>query len=219
MSVWRTTLFFCLMLLMQLFLAACGNIELPGGDEEENTPSTEQPDDPATLSDTLSVVEALDTPVGTSICVKGYIVGYVSGTSIGSCVFDLPDDVNTNFLIADSPYETSPDYVMPIRLTTKGDNLRSMLNLADHPDFYHALICIRGDVDTYFRVNGIKDIVDYDILGDASDYVEPDDPNDPNDPSDPDDPDNPDNPDNPDDPDRPTTPGIDTTPETIVSGR
>ena len=114
-------------------VTGCERIELPEetgeGDEvvevpdDTDTPVT--PDDSET-TDTLTISEAFQVTAG-RVCVKGYIVGYVSGSTMRGAVLGLPDAPNTSMLIADNPYETDPLVCMPVRL--EADTYRPVLNL------------------------------------------------------------------------------------------
>lgn len=52
--------------------------------------------------------------------------------------------------------------------------IREKLNLFDHPKFLHKKIAIYGAITTYFNVNGIKNIWDYNFLHDSSPETLPD---------------------------------------------
>ena len=146
-------------------VTGCERIELPEetgeGDEvvevpdDTDTPVT--PDDSET-TDTLTISEAFQMTAG-RVCVKGYIVGYVSGSTMRGAVLGLPDAPNTSMLIADNPYETDPLVCMPVRL--EADTYRPVLNLYDHPDYYRRLIGLSGQIELYYGLPGIRDIEDY----------------------------------------------------------
>ena len=94
--------------------------------------------------------------------------------------------------------------MLPVRLTTTGANFRQQLNLYDNPELLGARIAVQGKIETYFRINGIKNLDSFILLDDIED---------------PDNPDNPDNPENPDNPDTLQDPAIDSTPQPVTSGR
>lgn len=68
------------------------------------------------------------------VWVKGYIVGYYSGTSYSSFVNNA-DSVtrNTNIALATSTTETDPAKTFPVSLST-GSVIRDVLNLQTHPE-------------------------------------------------------------------------------------
>lgn len=45
---------------------------------------------------------------------------------------------------------------LPVELPTTGRNLRGLLNLYDHPEYFNQYIAIQGKLTTYFRVVGLK---------------------------------------------------------------
>ena len=196
-------------------LSACGKIELPETDSGQNTKPPQGGDQSGddngggdngqgteTQGDTMSVAAMLSrASVDDWVRVKGYIVGYVAGTTLSKARFECPPSApNTNMLIADTPAETDVARCIPILLDAK-DGSREELNLYDNPELLGCAIVIEGAVATYFGTKGIKKMEYYSLL-------------DGNDP-----PDNPDNPDTPDAPDTlPDLPIIDDNPD-VIDGR
>ena len=85
--------------------------------------------------------------------VKGYIVGYIAGNQLSQSVFGVPEDApNTNMLIADAPDVTDASLCMPVLL--EPEEVRPMVNLYDHPDYYQCPVYVEGMVTTYFSVAG-----------------------------------------------------------------
>lgn len=156
-------------LLAVLFLCcftSCQKIEF--GEDDKGT-KTEKPSTGGEIQpssgDTLNITMALMLEPDTVVTLKGYIVGYVKGTSMGKAVFSLPDGVaNTNLLLADSPSETDVNRCLPVALAKGGElQLREQLNLLDHPELMHCAIVFSGLLTSYFRVNGLKTIYDFNI--------------------------------------------------------
>ena len=201
-------------------LSACGKIELPETDSGQNTKPPQGGDQSGdqsggdngqgteTQGDTMSVAAMLSrASVDDWVRVKGYIVGYVAGTTLSKARFECPPSApNTNMLIADTPAETDVARCIPILLDAK-DGSREELNLYDNPELLGCAIVIEGAVATYFGTKGIKKMEYYSLL-DGNDT-----------PDNPEDPDKPDNPDTPDDPDTlPDLPIIDDNPD-VIDGR
>lgn len=202
-------------------LSACGKIELPETDSGQNTKPPQGGDQSGddngggdngqgteTQGDTMSVAAMLSrASVDDWVRVKGYIVGYVAGTTLSKARFECPPSApNTNMLIADTPAETDVARCIPILLDAK-DGSREELNLYDNPELLGCAIVIEGAVATYFGTKGIKKMEYYSLL-DGNDT-----------PDNPDNPDKPDSPDNPDDPDTlPDLPIIDDNPD-VIDGR
>lgn len=158
----RTKRGFLSILLIGAFvaLASCEKLELPVEDNEtEEQPST--PEEPVTPSggDTITVGEARQLASGT-VCVKGYIVGYVTGASFNGAILGLPSQANTSMLLADRPDESDTKQCLPVRL--EADSYRPLLNLYDHPDYYRRLICVSGNIEAYYGMAGIRTIDAYD---------------------------------------------------------
>ena len=92
------------------------------------------------------------------IWVIGYIVGYVKGTTISSTVFDVGDK-ETNIVLADSRDVTDTKMLIPVQLTKSAADykeVREMLNLASNPENLGKVVEVRGYIDTYMGVNGLK---------------------------------------------------------------
>ena len=87
--------------------------------------------------------------------VKGYIVGYVSGTSIASgAKFGIPEQAETEVLIADSPDETDYKQCIPVQLPSGA--VRTGLELFAHQNYYKKSVTLYGQLTTYFGVLGVK---------------------------------------------------------------
>lgn len=167
--------FLVLLIVGASLCCACGKIELPelgGGGVSSGGGSL--PDDVEGF-DTLTVARIADCPDDTIVVVKGYVVGYISGNSLSTgAAFGLPDVVNTNMLLADSPEETDYLKCLPVRLE-KSENYgyRDALNLYDHPQNYRRCILLLAGVGSYFRAKGITRVYDYEWLQEIPDSVPP----------------------------------------------
>ena len=148
--------------LLSMALAfSCQKIELPDSTTDENTQSAAGGGNGASpsldTSNALTVGEAmLMAADGSEVIIKGYIVGYTT-TSMNRPTFSIPDDKpNTNMLLSDNPDEYDELCCLPVELPTTGRNLRGLLNLYDHPEYFNQYIAIQGMLTTYFRVVGLK---------------------------------------------------------------
>lgn len=195
-------LFFCLLL-----CHACEKIELPSDNSGSNNSGGNGGGSVIAPDGILTPTQVLHCPADTIVCVRGYIVGYVGGTSLSRAVFGLPTDApNTNMLLADTPDEQEISRCLVVELSKNNKDVpREALNLYDHPEHYKRAIMLEGLVREYFKTTGLRDLYYYEWC-----ETLPDDGKDDN-------PDDPDNPENPDD-DIPT-PGMDDTPEVIPDGR
>lgn len=148
--------------LLSMALAfSCQKIELPDGTADDSTQNAAGGGNGASpsldTSNALTVTEAmLMAADGSEVVIKGYIVGYTT-TSMNNVVFSIPDDKpNTNMLLSDNPDEYDELCCLPVELPTTGRNLRGLLNLYDHPEYFNQYIAIQGKLTTYFRVVGLK---------------------------------------------------------------
>ena len=148
--------------LLSMALAfSCQKIELPDGTADEGAQNAAGGGNGASpsldTSNALTVAEAMQrTADGSEVVIKGYIVGYTT-TSMNNVVFSIPDDKpNTNMLLSDTPDEFDELCCLPVELPTTGRNLRGLLNLYDHPEYFNQYIAIQGKLTTYFRVVGLK---------------------------------------------------------------
>ena len=94
--------------------------------------------------------------------VTGYIVGYVNGSAVGdegaNCVFGAEnEEISTNILIADDPYET--DYTKCLAVQLPNNEIRTALNLKDNPNNYQVKVVIKGSLEKYLNTAGLKDLV------------------------------------------------------------
>ena len=148
--------------LLSIALAfSCQKIELPDGTADEGAQNAAGGGNGASpsldTSNALTVTEAMQrTADGSEVVIKGYIVGYTT-SSMNYPSFSVPDDKpNTNMLLSDTPDEFDELCCLPVELPTTGRNLRGLLNLYDHPEYFNQYIAIKGTLTTYFRVVGLK---------------------------------------------------------------
>ena len=148
--------------LLSMALAfSCQKIELPDGTADDSTQNAAGGGNGASpsldTSNALTVTEAMQRAAdGSEVVIKGYIVGYTT-SSMSNASFSIPNDkANTNMLLSDTPDEFDELCCLPVELPTTGRNLRGLLNLYDHPEYFNQYIAIQGKLTTYFRVVGLK---------------------------------------------------------------
>ena len=148
--------------LLSMALAfSCQKIELPDGTADEDAQNATGGGNGASpsldTSNALTVGEAMQRAAdGSEVVIKGYIVGYTT-SSMSNASFSVPGDkANTNMLLSDTPDEYDELCCLPVELPTTGRNLRGLLNLYDHPEYFNQYIAIQGKLTTYFRVVGLK---------------------------------------------------------------
>ncbi len=146
-----------LLTLLAWGVMACSKLE----EEEADSPNTERPEggssnDNSSTSDTLTVMQALQALPDENVLIKGYIVGYVDGTTISKAKFSTPTEkANTNLIIADSKTETDYTRCFPIQLKS-GTEEHFVFNLYLYPQLLGQAVVAQGFITTYFRVNGFK---------------------------------------------------------------
>ena len=102
----------------------------------------------------------------TGVWVSGYIVGWIDGKSLSDgAKFDNAATVASNLLIAASIDET--DYTKCVPLQLPIGSVRDGLNLQANPGNYKKLVSVKGDIQTYFGVNGVKTITEYKLDGEG----------------------------------------------------
>ena len=115
---------------------------------------------------TYTVTQAIAANSGSGVYVKGYIVGFVDGQAYESGArFEANGTVTTNVLIADSPSESDLSKCMPVQLPS-GD-VRNGVNLKDNPGNYKKDVLLFGNIETYFKVPGVKAVTYAEVGGTA----------------------------------------------------
>ena len=117
--------------------------------------------------DPYSVSAAIAAGSGTGVYVKAFIVGYVEGQVLSSGAHFTAEgcDVKTNLLIAESASETDVNKCMPVQLPN-GD-VRTGLNLVDHPDYLGKEVKLYGNIEKYFGAPGVKSVTYAEIGGNS----------------------------------------------------
>lgn len=121
----------------------------------------EEPEAPTVVKE-YTVAEAIAAYVdGKQIpaIVTGYIVGAMNSTGY------VPEfgatTVITNLLLSDDPEEDAIENCIIVQLPT-GD-IRTALNLVDHPDYFQKKIKITGSIEKYFQQAGLKNPTAYEF--------------------------------------------------------
>ena len=136
------------------FTVAEGEANSTGTPDVPDTPDT-----PSTSSKEAPLTAGQAMNASGQQYVKGYIVGYINGKSLGEeAVFGLPaaDENQTNILIADNANENSTTNVVPVQLPA-GD-IRSALNLYANNGNLGKEVILYGSCEKYFGVGGLKSV-------------------------------------------------------------
>lgn len=105
-----------------------------------------------------TVAEAIAKQGKTAVWVKGYIVGSFDG-SITKFKPGTEGAVASNVALADTQGETDVEKMIPVQLGSGA--LKNAVNLVDHPENFNKQIKIKGDLDTYYSVPGLKNTKAY----------------------------------------------------------
>jgi len=165
---------FSLMVLMALGLGSCDDdLAQPPVTIPDGGIGTGAWDNPMTVYQ--AGLGSINENLGETVWVRGYIVGFVD-TNIGNVLkaetanFNVPATVKTNMLIAADPNERDWSKCVPVQLPS-GD-VRSALNLGDHPENQGKEVCIYGQTGSkYCSAYGVRSVSSYNW---GSEGIEPD---------------------------------------------
>ena len=134
-------------------------------------PEVPDTDEALTVAQAIAQYDAGQAQPG--IRVKGYIVGYVEGMNMDGATFGASGDAvsNTNLMIADRADETDVEKCLVIQLPS-GD-VRSALNLKDHPENLGKEVILLGSLEKYFGTYGLKSVSEYTLDGEGGGTEEP----------------------------------------------
>lgn len=135
-----------------------GGTEPPAGDATTGTKEK-----PLTVAEFIAL--GVPSAAVANTYVKGYIVGYLSSTSIDSYVFGTAEGaLYSNILLADSRDCTDINAAIPVQMPS-GSVVRSACNLGDNPDNLFKVVSLCGNRDKYFSVAGLKEATWYEFEG------------------------------------------------------
>lgn len=117
-------------------------------------------------SNPYTVAQVQTGATGTDVWTTGYIVGYINDKSMSAetTIFSVPATMASNVVIAASPTETNYLNCIPVQLVA-GTDARSKLNLMDNPGNLGAKVALKGNLEKYFGVAGIKSVTEYTLDG------------------------------------------------------
>lgn len=132
-------------------------VSVAEGEAQEDTTHVD-PADPTlgTKANPYIVENALTAGAKTGVWVKANIVGFVKGASMQTMLFAASDSITTNIVIAGSAAETDTLKCMPVQLP-KGA-VRDALNTFENPTMLGKEVLLYGDLATYFKVQGVKNV-------------------------------------------------------------
>lgn len=157
--------FLFLLLLGSVLLCNCEKLGIPNDEEEaataDNSNDNTNNESGASASDiqAFSVDDIINNRYSqtTDVYMEGYIVGYVGKSNNMAKMIFGTGSVETNIVLADSPYETNYLKCIPVQLTTSNQackTTRAALNLAKN-DILQRKVRLQGDLDSYMGVLGL----------------------------------------------------------------
>lgn len=106
-----------------------------------------------------SVDQVLAGATGTA-WTQGFIVGWVNGKTLSDgATFEVPATSNTNLLIAATADCKEVAKCVPVQLPA--GEVRSALNLQDHPEYLGKAVSLKGSLEAYFGTKGIKSVTEF----------------------------------------------------------
>ena len=161
-----------------VLIDANGLIGFDGTTTPDKPEQPDQPDQPVegqgdgTVESPFLVSQVIGgTAVGNEVWVEGYIVGWVDGQVYTSGAnFNANATSQTNLMIAASADETDASKCIPVQLPS-GD-VRTALNLQTNPGNYKKVVKLKGNIEKYFGITGVKTVTEYVLDGEAPAPVE-----------------------------------------------
>lgn len=121
-----------------------------------------------TAESPFTVGSVIAGATGSDKWVTGYIVGWVEGQAYATGAhFGVPATVASNILLAATPTETNPSNCIPLQLPS-GSAVRTALNLQNNPANLGKQVSVKGSLETYFGMPGLKSVSLY-AWGDKGD--------------------------------------------------
>lgn len=121
----------------------------PDQKEKEETPIMY-----GTKDSPFTIYEAQKKPGMEKVWIEGYIVGGFTGSKIGSFTQNTKIARKSNIAIADKQHETNVNAIFPIELPA--GKIRNTLNIFENPSNMGKKIIIRGNIEKYYSVPGLK---------------------------------------------------------------
>jgi len=136
-----------------------------GGTTPDPTPGagsgTGTESDPWNIAKVFSMFDAGETATGWIEC---YVVGFVPDKYYSDAVFGTAEGASTtNIVVAATATETNGANAVPVQLPAGA--VRDALNLSANPTLLGTKIMLKGSVEKYFGVCGIKAVTEYSLDG------------------------------------------------------
>jgi hypothetical protein len=109
-----------------------------------------------------TVAEARSNHGKTEVWVMGFIVGSFN-RSISGFIPGTEGAIESNIALADTPGETDTGKMIPVQLPSSGA-IRNELSIPKNPDLINKIAIIKGNLENYFSVTGLKELKDYVLI-------------------------------------------------------
>ncbi|PWJ43227.1 DUF5689 domain-containing protein [Sediminitomix flava] len=151
---------------LQIILNDLEGVELTG--ERFNDPNSLLPaEGEGTLASAYNIAAAKENQDTQDKWVKGYIVGFFNNNTLHATTEGA---LNSNIAIADVAGETNELKVIPVQLP--GGFVRENLNIADNPDMLGQMVWLKGDLEAYYGVDGLKSVSAFSLDGETEEEEE-----------------------------------------------
>lgn len=98
-----------------------------------------------------------------NVWIQGFIVGTSNSGGTWAPQFSADNASGTNIVLADDKDEENEANVIPVALKS-GGAARTDLNLASNPGKYKTEVKLKGTIEKYFGVAGLKEVVEYELV-------------------------------------------------------
>lgn len=121
-----------------------------------------------TQEDPYTIEDARNLSPLNEVWVKGYIVGYYTGSSLSTFSTDLTDETkikDSSLALAASPTEVTASNTFPVQLPA--GSIREALNLKTNPGNRGKEVKMKGNIATYYGGIGMLDVSAYEFISPA----------------------------------------------------
>lgn len=114
----------------------------------------------SSISDALTVSQAIASADEEDVWVSGYIVG--GDLTSSSASFSPPFSSRTNLVLGPRSSTSSRSSCLSVSLPS--GYIRDELNLVDNPSLLGRKVCLKGDiVESYYGLSGLKNLTDFEL--------------------------------------------------------
>jgi len=119
-------------------------------------------EDPYTVTEAIAKYNE-NVNAKTAAWVEGYIVGSIPEGNPENTEFSVENANAANLMLAPAEDCKTPSECMPVQLSTNS-KIRAALNLVDNSSMYKAQVKIKGSIETYFQMAGLKSTTEWVVI-------------------------------------------------------